>query len=203
LINYIWMFLMLTSILVGAFNGKLKEVTNAAIETAGFSVEIAIGLVGIMALWLGIMKIAEEAGMIRFISKIVYPVFKRIFPQIPNGHPALGSMMMNLSASFLGLGNAATPLGLKAMKELQEINPQKETASNSMVTFLAMNTACPVIFPASVIALRSSSGSTNPTAIIGTTLVASFCAFFTAILASKLLGKLSVFKIKEVENGTD
>jgi len=190
------MALMAVSIIVGAINGKLKEVTEAMIESAGFSVELAIGLIGVMAFWLGLMKIGEKAGLIQALARLLHPIMKWIFPDIPKGHPALGSIVMNFSANFLGLGNAATPLGLKAMQELQEINPQKDTASNAMVSFLAMNTACPVLIPASIIAIRTAAGSQNPTAIIFTTLIASMTACTAALISSRVLQKLPIFKIK-------
>ena len=196
MLNYIWMALMAVSIIVGAINGKLKEVTEAMIESAGFSVELAIGLIGVMAFWLGLMKIGEKAGLIQALARLLHPIMKWIFPDIPKGHPALGSIVMNFSANFLGLGNAATPLGLKAMQELQEINPQKDTASNAMVSFLAMNTACPVLIPASIIAIRTAAGSQNPTAIIFTTLIASMTACTAALISSRVLQKLPIFKIK-------
>lgn len=196
MLNYIWMALMAVSIIVGAINGKLKEVTEAMIESAGFSVELAIGLIGVMAFWLGLMKIGEKAGLIQALARLLHPIMKWIFPDIPKGHPALGSIVMNFSANFLGLGNAATPLGLKAMQELQEINLQKDTASNAMVSFLAMNTACPVLIPASIIAIRTAAGSQNPTAIIFTTLIASMTACTAALISSRVLQKLPIFKIK-------
>ncbi len=207
MLNYIWSFLILISLIIGAINGKLEEVTKAAIDSANFSVKLALGLIGVMAFWLGIMKIAEKAGFIKILAKTIKPITKFLFPDIPNDHPALGSILMNMSANFLGLGNAATPLGLKAMEELQSLNKNKKVASNAMVTFLAMNTACPVLIPATVIAIRSSAGSQSPTAIIGTTLIASLSAFTAAITASKILEKLSIFSYekaeKELENEMD
>jgi len=194
MLNYIWFGLMMIALIVGAINGKLTEVTNAAVNSAATSVEIAIGLIGIMAMWLGIMKIAEEGGLIKMIARAIRPVARFLFPEIPDGHPAIGSMMMNVTANWLGLGNAATPLGLKAMDELQSLNKKKDTASNSMVTFLAINTASITFIPMTVIAVRTELGSANPFEIISTSIFASTCACIAAITASKLLSKLPSIK---------
>ncbi len=194
MLNYIWFGLMMIALIVGAINGKLTEVTNAAVNSAATSVEIAIGLIGIMAMWLGIMKIAEEGGLIKMLARAIRPVARFLFPEIPDGHPAIGSMMMNVTANWLGLGNAATPLGLKAMDELQSLNKKKDTASNSMVTFLAINTASITFIPMTVIAVRTELGSANPFEIISTSIFASTCACIAAITASKLLSKLPSIK---------
>jgi len=171
---------------------KMKEITNAALEYSGKAVNIAIGLIGVMALWLGIMKIAESAGLINLIASWMKPFTKRLFPDVPSDHPAMGAMIMNMSANMLGLGNAATPFGLKAMEELDSINPNKGTATNSMVTFLAINTAGMTLIPASAIAIRAASGSSDPAIIIGTSLFGSFCATVAGILAAKLLENTSL-----------
>lgn len=168
---------------------KMKEVTNSVISYAGTAVTIAIGLIGIMALWLGIMKIAEEAGLIKIIASSLKPITKRLFPEIPSDHPAMSSMIMNISANMLGLGNAATPFGLKAMEEMEKINPNKGIASNSMVTFLAINTAGLTLIPATAIAVRAASGSSNPAIIIGTTIFGAFCATIAGITAAKVFDK--------------
>src|ERR1035437_352840 len=171
---------------------KLKDITNAALDYAGIAVNIALGLIGVMALWLGIMKIAESAGLIAKLASGLKPFTRRLFPDVPPDHPAMGAMIMNMSANMLGLGNAATPFGLKAMEELDSINPNKGTATNSMVTFLAINTAGMTLIPASAIAVRAALGSANPAAIIGTSLFGSFCATVAGILAAKLLGNISL-----------
>jgi spore maturation protein A len=194
MLNYIWFGLMMIALIVGAINGKLTEVTNAAVNSAATSVEIALGLIGIMAMWLGIMKIAEEGGLIKILARAIRPVARFLFPEIPDGHPAIGSMMMNVTANWLGLGNAATPLGLKAMEELQSLNKKNDTASNSMVTFLAINTASITFIPMTVIAVRTELGSANPFEIISTAIFASTCACIAAITASKLLSKLPSMK---------
>jgi spore maturation protein A len=185
MLTWIWLLLVVGSVVVGAFTGRLDEVTKAAFDMAGTAVTIAISLIGVMSLWLGLMRVAEKAGLIQILARTLRPVFRRLFPEIPDGHPALGSILLNVSASWLGLGNAATPLGLKAMEQLQELNPHKDTASNSQVTFLAINTASITLIPATIIALRSGAGSANPAEIVGTTLFASGCATVTAILASR------------------
>ncbi len=173
---------------------KMKNVTNSALNYAGTAVNIALGLIGIMALWLGIMKIAEEAGLIAIIARVLKPITKRLFPQVPTDHPAMGSMIMNISANMLGLGNAATPFGLKAMEELDTLNPKKGTATNAMCTFLAINTAGMTLIPATAIAIRAAAGSSEPAIIIGTSLFASFCATVAGLTAAKTLEKFPIKK---------
>ena len=168
---------------------KMKDVTNSVIDYAGKAVNISIGLIGIMAMWLGIMKIAERAGLISIIAKSVRPLTKFLFPDVPHDHPAMGSMIMNISANMLGLGNAATPFGLKAMEELEELNPEKGTATNAMCTFLVVNTAGLTLIPATAIAVRAASGSSDPTLIIGTSIFAASCATMTGLIAAKILEK--------------
>ena len=173
---------------------NLKNVTNAALEYAGIAVNIALGLIGIMALWIGVMKVAEDAGLIKTIARVVKPLTKWLFPNVPTDHPAMGSMIMNISANMLGLGNAATPFGLKAMEELEELNPQKGTATNAMCTFLAINTAGITLIPATAIAVRAAAGSSDPAIIIGTSLFASFCATIAGIFSAKLFEKFPLQK---------
>jgi spore maturation protein SpmA len=168
---------------------KMKGITNAVIDYAGTAVTIAIGLIGIMALWLGVMKVAEQAGLIKIIANTLKPITKKLFPDIPSDHPAMSSIIMNISANMLGLGNAATPFGLKAMEEMEEINSNKGTASNSMVTFLAINTAGLTLIPATAIAVRAASGSSNPAIIIGTTIFGAFCATVAGVASAKILEK--------------
>ncbi len=168
---------------------KMKDVTNAAIDYAGKAVSIALGLIGIMALWLGIMKIAENSGLISIIARSVRPITKFLFPDIPHDHPAMASMIMNISANMLGLGNAATPFGLKAMDELEKINPEKGTASNAMITFLAVNTAGLTLIPATAIAVRAAAGSSNPTIIIGTSIFGAGCSTIAGVVSAKVLEK--------------
>jgi spore maturation protein SpmA/spore maturation protein SpmB len=165
----------------------MDAMTTAVVEAAGKAVDLAIGLIGVMALFLGLMKIIEEAGLLKVIARLVKPLMIRLFPDVPPEHPAMGAMIMNMSANFLGLGNAATPFGIKAMEELNKLNPTKGTATNAMALFLGINTAGFSLLPTSVIALRAESGSHDPAGIVTTTLFASIIAFMTAIFASKTL----------------
>lgn len=190
MLNYIWLALMVIALIVGAINGRIEAVTKAAMDYAATAVDIALGLIGIMALWLGIMKIAEKGGIIKMLSRAIRPVAKFLFPNIPSDHPAIGTMLMNIIANWLGLGNAATPLGLKAMDNLQSLNKSKDTATNAMVVFLALNTASITIIPMTVIAVRAKLDSANPFEIISTAVFASTCATIAAVIAAKLLQKL-------------
>lgn len=191
MLNYIWFGLLVIGVIAGVLTGNTQAVTDAAISNAETAVELAIGLIGVMALWLGLMKIAEEAGLVQLIGKWLRPVMKRLFPEVPEDHPAMGSMVMNFAANILGLGNAATPLGIKAMKELQELNEEKDTASNSMCMFLAINTSSITLVASSVIAYRAAAGSANPSEIIGPTLVATIVSTIVAITVVKLFEKAS------------
>lgn len=173
---------------------KLKAVTQAALEIAGTAVNIALGLIGIMALWLGVMKVAEEAGLLKVLMRLLAPVTRWLFPDVPSDHPAVGAMVMNIAANMLGLSNAATPLGLKAMEELNKLNPKVGTATNEMVTFLAINTGGLVLIPATAIVVRATVGSANPGIIIGTSIVGAGCATVAGIIASKLLQRLPRYR---------
>jgi spore maturation protein A len=173
---------------------KLKAVTQAALDYAALAVTIALGLIGIMALWLGVMKVAEEAGLLLVLTRMLMPVTKRLFPDVPPEHPAVGAMIMNIAANMLGLSNAATPLGLKAMEELNKLNPKVGTATNAMVTFLAINTGGLILLPATAIAVRAAAGSSNPGIIIGTSIVGAGCATIAGVAASKILQRLPRYK---------
>ena len=179
---------------VGTITGRIDEVTEAAITMSKTSVEIAFGLIGIMALWLGTMKIAEDSGLIKIIARWLKPITIRIFPEIPSDHPAIGSIVLNMAANMLGLGNAATPLGLKAMKELQELNEHKDTATDAMCTFLAINTSSvQIILPATVVGLMGAAANQ----IFITTILATGLSTIAAITAVKFFSKMKRFKIKE------
>ena len=191
MLNIIWVVLLVSGIIIGAFTGNIQAVTDAIMSYADTGVELALGLIGMMSLWLGIMKIAEKSGLILLIGKALRPVMKFLFPEVPEDHPAMGSMVMNISANILGLGNAATPLGIKAMKELQELNDDKETASNSMCMFLAINTSSVTLIASSVIAYRLSAGSKNPTEIIGPTIIATLASTIAAVIAAKTFENLA------------
>jgi len=170
---------------------KMKEVTNSALGYADTAVTIAIGLIGIMAMWLGIMKIAEESGVINSFARLLRPITRFLFPDVPHDHPAIGSIVMNLAATILGLGNAATPLGIKAMEDLNSLNPDKGVATNAMCTFLVLNTASFALMPTTAIALRAAAGSPKPAIIIGTTMFGSFIATMVGIIAVKVFEKFS------------
>ena len=196
MLNYIWFGMMFISVVVGIFTGNIDAVTDAAINMSKTAVEIAIGLIGIMALWLGTMKIAEESGLIRILSKALRPITIRLFPDVPEDHPAIGSIVLNMAANILGLGNAATPMGLKAMEELQELNPEKDTATNAMCTFLAINTSSvQLILPATVVALMGAAANQ----IFITTVLATGASTVAAIFAVKFCEKLNRFKTKTRE----
>jgi len=193
MLNYIWFGMMAIGVIAGIYNGRIEAVTQAAIDMAKTSVTIAIGLIGIMALWLGIMKIAEASGLIKIIAKGLRPITIRLFPDVPEDHPAIGSIVLNMSANMLGLGNAATPMGLKAMEELQELNEQKDTASNSMVMFLAINTSSvQIVLPATVVALMGAVASQ----IFITTIMATLFSTIAAVVAVKTLEKMKRFKVE-------
>ena len=184
--NYIWYFLILVSIVFGVINGKLNEVALAIFSGTELAVRIALTLIGIMTFWLGIMKVAEKSGLAEFISKLITPLAIKIFPEIDKHNNVIGDIAMNFSANALGLANAATPIGIKAMEKLQEINIDKESASNSMCMLLAMNTAGFQLIPATVIAILAANGCKNPTSIIVPTLIVTGSAFISAILLSVL-----------------
>ena len=174
---------------------KLQAITDAAFNFAKIAViDIALPFVGIMALWLGVMKIAEQAGIIRSLAAAIAPITRRLFPEVPIDHPAMGSIVLNTAANWLGLSNAATPFGLKAMEELQQLNPKKDTATNAMVMFLAVNTASITLIPITIIGLRVAIGSANPAEIIGATIFSSAIGTVAAVIAVKLLGKLPAFR---------
>jgi spore maturation protein A len=196
-LNYIWGILILGGVLLAAIHGRMAACTQALVEAAKNSVELAIGLIGLMAFWLGLMRLAEGAGLVQLLSKLLRPILKPLFPDIPKDDPALGNIVANLTANTLGLGNSATALGLKAMAELQRLNPSKNVASNSMVTFLAMNDSCITLVPATVIAVRSSAGSANPTEIIGAVILATAIGLIVAVTAAKTLEKLPLFRLSQ------
>jgi spore maturation protein A len=177
---------------------KSKAVTQAALDYASTAVTIAMGLIGIMALWLGVMKVAEEAGLLRIVTRMLTPVTKRLFPDVPTDHPAIGAMIMNIAANMLGLSNAATPLGLKAMEELNKLNPKVGTATNAMVTFLCINTGGLILIPATAIAVRASAGSANPGIIIGTSIFGATCATVAGVVAARILQRLPRYR-KDLE----
>lgn len=163
----------------------MERLSRAMMESAGGAVELAVGLIGVMTLFLGLMKVAEAGGLLSIISRLIRPLMVCLFPEVPEGHPAMGAMILNLSANVMGLGNAATPFGIRAMQELEKLNPHPGTATNAMVLFIAINTASVTLLPTGVIALRVAAGSSNPAGIMPTTLFASVCATLITIFATR------------------
>jgi spore maturation protein A len=190
MLNYIWFGLMAVALVVAAFNGTVDGVTRGAMESATTAVQVAIGLVGIMTLWLGMMRVAEAAGLVSLLGRIVRPVLRRLFPEVPAEHPAAGAIVVAIAANMLGLNNAATPLGIKAMEELQTLNPEKDAATNPMVTFLAMTTSGVQLIPATMIGVLAAAGSQQPTAIIAPSILATFIGTVAAVVAAKILQRV-------------
>src|SRR5438132_14370825 len=188
--NIVFVLLFVAAAIAGAVKGDVKAVGQGAFEGATQGVTLAIGLIGVMALWLGMMKIAEKAGLIEKLARAVRPVFRPLFPGVPDGHPAISAMLLNIAANMLGLGNAATPFGIKAMEELEKLNPNKGTATNAQALFVAINTASLQLVPTTVIAMRTSAHSTDPAGILLPTLLATACALTVAIVSAKLLERV-------------
>ncbi len=191
-VNWIFVALIVISVLTAALTGTMPQVTMASLNSAKAAVELAIGLVGQMTLWLGLVGILKEAGLLRSLAAGLKPVMTRLFPEVPAEHPAMGAMIMNLAANILGLGNAATPFGLKAMQELDTLNPNKGIATNSMALFLAINTSA-IALPLNAIAVRAAMGSKDPAGIIVPTLIAASCSTVFAVAAAKLFQRLPFF----------
>jgi spore maturation protein A len=185
MVNYIWVIMTLIGIAFGIVNGTMEEINKAVFMGAKEAVTLCIGLISVLVFWLGMMRIAQESGLLEGLSKLFRPVVKRLFPEVPPNHPAMGYILSNMIANMFGLGNAATPLGIKAMEELQELNGGKTTASRSMVTFLAINTASITIIPSTVIAIRMTYHSASPTEIVVPTLIATFISAIGAILIDR------------------
>jgi len=189
LINKIWFFMIAMAVAFAATSGKLGLLSDEIFRSLKTSVELAIGLIGGMVLWCGVLKVAEKSGLVDKLSLIIRPVLRLIFNELPAKGNAMGAMVMNMTSNMLGLGNAATPMGLKAMDELQKLNTRKDVATNAMCLFLVINAAPPQFIPATVLSLRSSLGSTNPGIIILPALITSMFALVTGIVACKLLEK--------------
>ncbi|WP_437919741.1 nucleoside recognition domain-containing protein [Sphingobacterium sp. LRF_L2] len=201
-LNYVWIAFFVIAFVVALakllFLGDTEifsQLINGMFDSAKTGAELSLGLVGIMTFWLGIMKVGEKAGMISLFAKGVNPFFSKLFPGVPKNHPANGSIIMNFSANMLGLDNAATPVGLKAMQELQELNPEKETATNAQIMFLVLNTAGIALIPTSVIALRLASGAANPTDIFIPSLIGTFISFISGMVAVAFYQKINLFKL--------
>lgn len=200
--NRIFLIIVLTAILFAGWrqftvqpaadqSSPMDVLSTAMVESAGGAVELAIGLVGVMTLFLGLMKVVEAGGMLTILARLIRPLMVRLFPHVPPDHPAMGAMILNLSANALGLGNAATPFGIRAMQELDRLNPQPGTATNAMVLFLAINTSSVTLLPTGVIALRAAAGSVDPAIILPTTLLATIGSTGVAILAAKFYQRLA------------
>jgi spore maturation protein SpmA len=193
-LNYIWLGLVVLAVAIGGWNNRFAEITAGALDGAKTAVVIALGLIGIMALWLGVMRLAERAGLVQRMAYGLRPLLSRLFPDVPPDHPAMGSMLMNMAANMLGLGNAATPLGLRAMRDLESLNPRPGVASNAMCTFLAINTSSVQLIPTTAIAILAAAGSARPTVIVGTALAATLCAATVAVVSAKFLQDLPIFR---------
>ncbi|HEX2945109.1 MAG TPA: nucleoside recognition domain-containing protein [Clostridia bacterium] len=187
MLNYIWAGMLLVGFAVGILSGRLNEVTQAAFTSAGNAVQLCIGLLGIMCLWSGLMKVMEKSGLVRLIARFASPLMGLLFPKLNGSKKAQGAIVMNLAANFMGLGNAATPLGIKAMEELQKVNAGSDTASDPMCMFLVLNTSAIQLIPATVIAIRMDAGSAAPAEIMACVWFASACAMLAGITAVKLL----------------
>lgn len=183
----IWLFMMIIGIFLGILNGNIVEVVQAGMDGAVQAVELCFGFIGIYSMWLGLMKIAQRSGLIEGISKKMGRFLSFLFPDVPKEHPAMGAMAMNMTANIFGLGNAATPFGVKAMEHLQELNREKDRATDAMCMFLVINGSSVQLIPATIIAMRGSAGSSNPSEIVGTTLIATMCSTATGIISAKVL----------------
>ncbi len=199
MLNVIWIFLVASSVIVGLYTGRIPQVVAAVTSEARFALEIALGLAGILSFWLGIMKIAEAAGLVRHFARALKPLMLRLFPDIPADHPAMGAMLLNMAANILGLGNAATPFGLRAMEELEHLNKYPGVASNAMCTFLAINTSSIQLIPTTAITYLVLAGAAHPSMVIITSLFATTCSTVAAITAVKALEKMKIFNPRRGE----
>ena len=188
---FVWVALLVASVAAAALTGRVGSLTPAIAESAQQAVTLSIGLVGVMTLWLGLMRVAEDAGLVRALARLARPLMVRLFPEVPAEHPAMGAMVMNVAANLFGLGNAATPMGLEAMRQLETLNPRKGIASDAQALFCALNTASVQLVPASVIALRASAGARNPGDILAPTLLATLCGAAVAVVTAKLLSRVT------------
>ncbi|MEK5255843.1 nucleoside recognition domain-containing protein [Paenibacillus sp. FSL F4-0125] len=194
MINGIWLGMIIIGFLFAAVNGRMDEFTAAVFDGAKSGVTVSFGLISVLVFWLGIMRIAEDAGLLKKIAKILGPIVSFLFPDVPKGHPAIGYILSNMSANLLGLGNAATPMGIKAMQELQKLNPDKDTATPAMCTLLALNTASITLIPATLIAIRLNYNSADPAGIVGTTLAATAVATLAAIAADRFFRRMTMLR---------
>lgn len=185
MVNYIWISMAVIGIIYAMFNGTMEDVNEALFKSADEAVHLSISLISVLVFWLGMMKIAEKANLLKRLAQLFRPVVTKLFPELPKNHPAIGYILSNITANIFGLGSAATPIGLKAMEEMKKLSKSK-TASRSMITFLALNTSSLTLVPTTVIAIRMQYGSTTPTAIVGTTIVATITSTVAAVLFDRL-----------------
>ncbi len=197
MVNIIWMAMLIIGIVFAAINGNMEAVNEAVFKGAQDAVTICIGLISILVFWLGLMRIAQASGLLEALAKIMKPVATRLFPEVPSNHPAMGYILSNMTANMFGLGNAATPMGIKAMEQLKVLNGNKDSASRSMITLLAINTASITLIPTTVISIRMNYGSVNPTEIVGTTIIATTCSTIAAILIDRF------FYYRRLKKGRD
>lgn len=200
-VNHVFAFFLLGGVLFAAFSGQMQAVTEASFEAGKAAVSLALGLIGIMALWLGLVRVLEAGGLLRQLAALIRPLMRRLFPEIPPEHPAMSAMMLNMSANMLGLGNAATPMGIRAMVELNRLNPLPGTATNAMCLFLAINTSSVTILPLGVIGVRAAAGAANPAAIFLPTLLATIISSSVAVAACLILKPKAA--VNKVEPATD
>ncbi|OZM57153.1 spore maturation protein [Lottiidibacillus patelloidae] len=185
MVNIIWVLIFVVSILFAAINGTMDEVNKAVFTGAKEGVTICFGLISILVFWLGLMKIAEKAGLLDSLARVFRPFISKLFPEVPKDHPAMGYILSNMVANMFGLGNAATPMGIKAMEQLKKLNNNQDYASRSMITFLAINTSSITLIPTTVIAIRLNYDSVSPGEIVGTTILATLCSTVGAILIDR------------------
>ncbi|MCP8968712.1 nucleoside recognition domain-containing protein [Ectobacillus ponti] len=197
MVNIIWVVMTVVGIVFAMINGTMEAVNKAVFEGAKSAVTICIGLLSVLVFWLGLMKIAEEAGLLKKLVNLFLPVIRKLFPEIPEGHPSMGFILSNMMANLFGLGNAATPLGIKAMEHLKELSGNKDYPSRSMVTFLVLNTAAITLIPTTVISIRMTYKSANPTEIVGVTLLAQVVAMIGALWIDRIFYKRRVKKGRE------
>ncbi|HEY3314874.1 MAG TPA: nucleoside recognition domain-containing protein [Bacillota bacterium] len=186
MLNFIWLLMLVVGVAVAGAGGRIDLVTGAVTDATKQAVDLAIGFVGAMSLWLGLMKVAEKGGLIQSLGRALRPLARWLFPTLDPDGPAVGMVLMNMSANFLGLGNAATPFGLRAMEELQKLNPDKATASDAMCTFLAVNTSAITLVPVMLLALRAALGSTDPTAVVAPCFLATVVSAVVSVTADRL-----------------
>ncbi len=200
MLNILWLFFFIIAFVLALYqwlflgdNQSFPELVKAIFDMAKLSVEISIGLIGVLAFWLGLLKIAEKSGLVHLLAKALAPLFRKLMPEVPDGHPALGSISMNMAANMLGLDNAATPMGIRAMEQLQQINPLKDTASNAQILFLVLNTSAVTVIPITILVYRTQMGATDPAAVFLPLLLATCASTFVGLLAVALVQKLSLF----------